>query len=211
MLPQLFRNIGFSFEEPEIIISNDFNNALEVDYSLFIHPAEKLFIGAFDNKAIICLNSKLNILWEFDLEKKQSLVSLKSLQILQKKFFTNQESVNYVFDDNFCMMARALCLSHYVIESIVFKMEGNWLLKQQNFKFNGLIEWFYLYLTEIQIINNQELITHFVKYKEVLHHSIAFPQLNNLEIEYVLNGFVHCFFKNTKQFNCLIAKLKIKN
>lgn len=211
MLPELFRNIGFSIEEPEIIISNDFNNALEVDHTSFIHPAEKLFIGAFDNKAIICLNSKLNILWEFDLEKKQLFISLKSLQMLQKKIFINQESINNTGDDNFYLIARALCLSHYIIESIVFKMEGNWVLKQQNFKFNGLIEWFYLYLIEIQIINNQELINHFVKYKELLHHSIAFPQLNNLEIEYVLNGFVHCFFKNTNQLNCLIAKLKIKN
>jgi hypothetical protein len=211
MLPELFRNIGFSLEEPEIIISNDFNNALKVNHLPFIHPAEKLFTGTFDNKAIIFLNSKFNILWEFDLEKKQSLVSLKSLQILQKKLFNNQESINYLFDDNFCLMAKALCLSHYVIESIVFKMEGNWLLKQQNFKFNGLIECFYLYLTEIQIINNQELTNYYVKYKEILHNSTAFPQLKNLEIESVLSGFVHCFFKNTNQLNCLTAKLKIKN
>jgi len=108
-------------------------------------------------------------------------------------------------------MAKALCLSHYVIESIVFKMEGNWLLKQQNFKFNGLIECFYLYLTEIQIINNQELTNYYVKYKEILHNSTAFPQLNNLEIESVLNAFVHCFFKNTNQPNCLSEKLKTKN
>jgi hypothetical protein len=90
-------------------------------------------------------------------------------------------------------------------------MEGNWLLKQRNVKFNGLIEWFYLYLTEIQIVNNQELINYFLRYKEVLHHSTAFPALDHLEIESVLNAFVHCFFKNTNQPNCLSEKLKTKN
>jgi hypothetical protein len=211
MLPELIRNIGFSFETPEIIISNDFNNALNVDHLSFIHPAEKPFIGTFDNAAIICLHSKLNILWEFDSEKKQSLVSLKSMQMLQKKIFINQESISNAYDDNFYLLAKALCLSHYIIESIVFKMEGNWLLKQRNIKFNGLIEWFYLYLTEIQIVNNQELINYFLGYKEVLHHSTAFPTLDHLEIESVLNAFVHCFFKNTNQPNCLSEKLKTKN
>jgi hypothetical protein len=86
-------------------------------------------------------------------------------------------------------------------------MEGNWILKQQNVRFNGLLELFFIYLTELQITKNEKALIYFEAYQGVFHPLIASLEFKHLDSESVLNAFVHCFFKNTNKLDCFKEQL----
>lgn len=110
-------------------------------------------------------------------------------------------------------MIKALSLSNFVIEKVVFKMEGNWLLKHQNEHLQGLLEIF-LYWFTYKLIKGDKTSENCLKVFMINYSKdVNLEIVNKYEDDKVMSAFIQSFFKfnnDTVYFYNLLYSVKNK-
>lgn len=194
---------GFTFEEPRIQWKDGIKLHAKIEV---ISSMNQPFIATFERQVICCKHPNQSVLWEFDMNKQCIILSNKAC----KKLYSEDIIIyrrSKVFSEAYKMMIEKLCVNHFFIQTVVFEMEGNWLMQQRNLKFQGLVELCWLYLTQIQLESNQMSMDYFHQYLEVYHDAINLKKLDGLNPTFVLHAFLQCFLKNSNELSCFSNKI----
>lgn len=194
---------GFTFEQPRIHWTNEIKLHAKIEG---ISSMNQPFIATLERQVICCKHPNQSVLWEFDMNKRCIILSNKAC----KKLYSEDIIIvrrSKVSSEAYKMMIEKLCFNHFFIQTIVFEMEGNWLMQQRNLKFHGLVELCWLYLTQIQLESNQMSMDCFHQYLEVYHDAINLKKLDGLNPTFVLHALLQCFLQNSNELSCFSNKI----
>ena len=141
-------------------------------------------------------------LWQLNDLDNNIVLKKDSIDFLAKRYSIFLNSTFLDAKIAITSMIKALSLSDFFIEKVVFKMEGNWLLKHQNEHLQGLLQTF-LYWFAYKIIKEEEISENYLiifmnKYAKDVNLEI----LNRYEDDKIMSAFIQsfCKFKNNLVF-----------
>ena len=106
-------------------------------------------------------------------------------------------------------MLLSLSRSHFFIEKVIFKIEGNWLLKNRNKRLNGLTEYFLFYLSSIDTELNEDAKKCLKVFVQRFGYQVDLSPLFSLPSDKVITALVRCFYKqinDLKTFQSVLAE-----
>lgn len=174
------------------------------------HPYE-------DIQDMICGNLYLwlqqtyNVLWKIDENNGKVIIYQNTTDKLGERFATllrisKDEGKNAIHE-----MVKALALSHYIIEHVVFKMEGNWLLKNRNPQLKGLLKHFMFWLALLELNENENAFKGLAIFMKKFAKDVDLEVLKSCSTDEIFQVFIKCFFHCNNDVKLMVAFLKNPN
>ncbi|MFZ4798544.1 MAG: hypothetical protein ACOYMA_13690 [Bacteroidia bacterium] len=156
------------------------------------------------NNEILLQGNKINykMFWQIDGSNNIIILHKDSIQILSKHFAVLLNTSFSETKESITNIMHPLSFSEFFIEKIVFKMQGNWLLKHQNEYLHDLLEMFLFWFTK-ELIKNDTITE---KYLDLFINTYAkeinFEILKGYTRDEILSAFMQSFFycKNDLQY-----------
>jgi hypothetical protein len=191
--------LHLSPELPQGITSRDFG-----------HPYEDIqdMVGG---NLYLWLQQSYDVLWRIDEENGKVIIYQNTTDKLGERFATllrisKDEGKTAIHE-----MVKALALSNYIIEHVVFKMEGNWLMKNRNPQLSGLLKHFLFWLATLELNENENALKGLKIFMKKFAKEVDLETLKEYSTDEVCRVFITCFFHNINDVNFLITSLKNPN
>lgn len=105
-------------------------------------------------------------------------------------------------------LVRSFGLADYFIEKVVFKMEGNWLLKKRNSVHSGLLKYFQYWLMDLNLRENQNARIYMKLFHSKFASEIDLKHTANYTDEEVMTAFISCFFRGINEIDVFVNTLQ---
>ncbi|MFN5831518.1 MAG: hypothetical protein ACK46R_12275 [Bacteroidota bacterium] len=206
----LFQTIGFNIDEPEFMLGS-----LSED-DLYGLPYMEMGESYKDTDSIIASNVDR---WLKDgykvfcrIHQKQNQVTLfvNVANELSTQLYGKSSNSQPISDNSSNDLLYAFATAEYIIQKIVFKMEGNWLLRQRNFVNNGLLKYFQYWLVDIQLRENTSAAAFFDTFKTSFAPEINLSPLLQHANEEIGTAFISCFFRGINDVQIFMDVLEKK-
>lgn len=206
--PTLIESKGFIVNEPT------FENSLLTPFILtgftsrdFGMPYESIEEQIAGN-LYLWLQQSYSVLWEVNAEQHQVLLYDNTIDKLGERFATllrlSKESGESATWD----MVKALALANYIIESVVFKIEGNWLLKYRNPWLNGLLKHFMFWLALQELDGNENAQKCLTVFMKKFSKDVDLKVIGQYPNETVMEAFMQCFFHGRNDMDIFLCALQ---
>lgn len=208
---RLFQNKGFSINAPSIRTSRK----MESGFAEFHHGASLLSARADNDHAASKMQDQnrghLNTLWHLNKNNNGVCLHLDTIDILATKY-----APLLGFDADTCRkacieMAAALGVADYAIHQTIFRMEGGWLLKNQNLVPHGLIKLFIFWLAFINLRDRKNAGDCLVLFQKQFGGEMDLSSTQVFSDEEVFDAFVSCLLYGINKTEVFFYCLKTKN
>jgi hypothetical protein len=105
-------------------------------------------------------------------------------------------------------LVRSFALADYIIEKVVFEMEGNWLLKKRNPVHSGLLKYFQYWLVHLDLRENQNGGICLKLFKSTFAAEIELEHTANYTDHEVISAFISCFFRGVNEVDVFFNTLQ---
>lgn len=210
-IESLIQNYGFALKMPSI---EYFPISLQMLTGItsrdFGHPYE-------DIQDMICGNLYLwlqqtyDVLWKIEDNIGKVIIYQNTTDKLGERFATllrisKDEGKTAIHE-----MVKALALSHYIIEHVVFKMEGNWLLKYRNPQLKGLLKHFMFWLASFELNENENALKGLAIFMKKFAKDVDLEVLKTYSTDEMFQSFIKCFFHHNNDVKLMVALLENPN
>jgi hypothetical protein len=210
-IESLIQNYGFALKKPSI---EYFPISLQMLTGItsrdFGHPYE-------DIQDMICGNLYLwlqqtyDVLWRIDKENGKVIIYQNTTDKLGERFATllriSKEEGKIAIHE----MVKALALSHYIIEHVVFKIEGNWLLKYRNTQLKGLLKHFMFWLATFELNENEHALKGLAIFMKKFAKDVDLEVLKSYSTDEIFQAYIKCFFHCSNDVKLMAALLQNPN
>lgn len=207
----VIQNQGFNLQTPSIYYISVSKEMLKgISSRDFGHPYE-------DMQDMICgnlylwLQQSYDVLWKIEDNNTKVVIYHNTTDKLGERFATllkiSKEEGKIATHE----MVKTLALSNYIIENVVFKMEGNWLLKNRNPQLSGLLKHFLFWLATLELNENENALKGLKIFMKKFAKEVDLETLKEYSTDEVCRVFITCFFHNINDVNFLITSLKNPN
>lgn len=210
-MQNILESIGFNIYYHELVCQVFTTDMLfDITSREFGHPYE-------DMQDMICgnlylwLQQSYNVLWRIDEENGKVVIYHNTTDKLGERFATllkiSKEEGKLATHE----MVKTLALSNYIIENVVFKKEGNWLMKNRNPQLSGLLKHFLFWLATLELNENENALKGLKIFMKKFAKEVDLETLKEYSTDEVCRVFITCFFHNINDVNFLITSLKNPN
>jgi hypothetical protein len=205
------QSVGFRVQAPEYVFQPLTVNMLSgIQSRDFGHPYQDMQEQIGGN-LYLWLQQSNSILWRVDETSPRVTIFENTTYKLGERFATllrvsGEEGKAAVLE-----MVKALALSHYVIEHVIFKIEGNWSFKEAHPILNEQLKYFMFWLAQQELEDNdlaQKCLSRFMK---MFATDVDLNLLNIYPAELVMESFIQCFFRRLNAMSILFKKLEEAN
>jgi hypothetical protein len=207
----LIKNQGFEIREPSFCSSHISEEILkEITSRDFGHPYE-------DIQDMICgnlylwLQQSYDVLWRIEENNGKVIIYQNTSDKLGERFATllrisKEEGKTAIHE-----MVKALALSHYLIEHVVFKMKVNWLLKNRNPQLKGLLKYFMFWLATFELSEKENVLKGLSIFMKKFAKDVDLEVLKSYSTDEILQAFIKCFFHYNNDVKLMVAFLENPN
>lgn len=154
------------------------------------------------------LQQSYSVLWGVNAEQHQVLLFDNTIDKLGERFATLLRLSKELGKSATWDMVKALALANYIIEGVVFKMEGNWLLKYRNPGLNGLLNHFMFWLASLELIDNENAQKCLAVFMKKFAKDVDLEAIGQYPNETVLEAFMQCFFHGRNDMDIFLCALQ---
>lgn len=210
-IESLIQNHSFSLIKPFIAyFPLSFQMLSDITSRDFGHPYE-------DMQDMICgnlylwLQQSYDVIWKIEESNGKVVIYQNTTDKLGERFATllrisNDEGKTAIHE-----MVKALALSHYTIEHVVFKMEGNWLMKYKNTQLKGLLKHFMFWLATFELNENENALKGLAIFMKKFAKDVDLEVLKSYSTDEIFQAFIRCFFHCNNDVKLLVAFLENPN
>lgn len=207
----LLESIGFGVKPPEIehqLLTTQMLTS--INSRDFGHPYE-------DMQAMICgnlylwLQQSYSVLWEIEESSGKVIIYQNTTDKLGERFATllrisKDEGKTAIHE-----MVKALSWSNYIIEHVVFKIEGNWLMKYRNTQPKGLLKHFMFWLATFELNENENALKGLAIFMKKFAKDVDLEAIKSYSTDEIFRAFIKCFFHCNNDIKLMVAFLKNPN
>ncbi len=207
----LIQSIGFGVKPPviehQLITAEMLTDITSRDFG---HPYE-------DMQDMICgnlylwLQQSYNVLWQVDDVNGKVIIYTNTTEKLGERFATllkiSKEEGKLATHE----MVKTLALSNYILENVVFKIEGNWLMKNRNPQLSGLLKHFLFWMATLELNENENAQKCLAVFLKKFAKDVDLEVMNGYTTEELFNAFLKCFFHGKNDMKLLVAFLEKPN
>jgi hypothetical protein len=152
-----------------------------------------------------------SILWRVDETSPKVIIFENTTDKLGERFATllkvsREEGKSAVLE-----MVKALALSHYIIEHVIFKIEGNWYLKDTNHPLSGQLKYFLFWQVQRELEDHDLALKCLSRFMKMFAKDVDLSLLNTYPATLVMESFIQCFFRQQNTVPFLLSKLEEAN
>lgn len=185
---------GFMFHEPQFeylpITNVKISNITSCTLEKTSEQLEELIAGNLYQ----WIQQSYRVLWMLNTEQRRLILYCNTIDILGERFATRLR-ISKEEGKSACLeMVKALALGNFIIEDIVYKMEGNWLLKYRNPELNGLIKTFIFWLAFTELTNHENAQKSLNIFMRKFAKDVDLQNISQYKQEAIFDAFMKCFF-----------------
>jgi hypothetical protein len=207
----MIQNHGFALKKPSIeYLPISFQMLTGITSRDFGHPYEEMQDMICGN-LYLWLQQTYDVLWRIDEETGKVIIYQNTTDKLGERFATllriSKEDGKTAIHE----MVKSLAWSNYIIEQVVFKIEGNWLLKNRNPQLKGLLKHFMFWLATFELNENENALNGLAIFMKKFAKDVDLEVLKSYSTDEIFQAFIKCFFHCNNDVNLLVAFLENSN
>jgi hypothetical protein len=207
----LMNSIGFKVNQPKFVcypLTSDLLKGINSrDFGKPYSSMEEQIAG----NLYLWLQQSYSVLWAVNSEPQVVNLYHNTIDKLGERFatllrFTKDEGKAAALE-----MIKALALSNFILEDVIFKIEGNWLMKYRNPVLNGLLKHFMFWMASVELAAHENALKCLGIFIKKFAKDVDLQKVHQYPQESIMDAFLQCFFHGNNSREIFFLALQNPN
>jgi hypothetical protein len=207
----LIKSKGFDVVEPtfeySLLTSFMFTGFTSRDFGHLYENMDEQIAG----NLYLWIQQSYRVLWAVNVNQNRVILYSNTIDKLGERFATLLRIPTEEGKAATLEMVKSVSLSNFIIEDVVFKIKGNWLLKYGNPSLNGMLKHFVFWMASLEIEdkeNAQKCLAIFIK---KFAKDVDFQVIYQYPQDVVMNAFMQCFLHGKNDMDIFLSVIQNPN